>query len=1026
MRPTSLIIAMTVVAAAHLTVRAADPQQAVCWLDSSIIATGNHDILVLDLNGDGLQDVLLRNTADNTLSAMLSDGTGSFVLIPDEQVSGLDFFNDADAVQVRDLDGDGDDDIVRTHDVLENIGGNGAPPSSTAQIEFTAVAIEPFVAPVPGPDPPQSSRLLIGAADTDGDGECEVFSVVEWSTSIECVGAGGPGVGCSGQRGVNLLEHRLESGVYETGPGFSLASQTWQAGSFPDYSGDNDVYTASNGGLSVSESGGAVYVTTNHRFGRWTEDPARPSSSSVIRYAFGAVSDSLTLDSTSYDGLGEDVGHQHAVADYDGDGAAEVWVRSEKWLDGVTTTYGWLFDHATGAVEVSLVGDPVRWPSPAVDWNQDGLPDIADHLNDGGPEFPMRGGIELGTNTRAWGDFNADGYADRIERLVDEGVVTYALALSGFEPDYNADGVADACQVTPDENDNGLNDWEEIWFGLALDCNGNLRLDSAEVAEFTEWDCNENGILDSCEIATLPALDLDADGVLDECVPRYKVTDLAEVTGFAYVGVTDISDNGLVLFLGGSNSAANRLYVQDSRSGVVHDVGTFPDSETRWQTCVNSGGIVAGAGRDTSTNEVVVWSAHMTDGALTEVARFEHALGTLYSLDVAGLTETNKLLVQGKTSNAFVGGEWAYRIHFVDVLTGDRTTRSWMYTQPNAVFADGRGIFQSGKTTSGASIRVTDDTLQQVDSVNPPSAITDYWSMARSAAATTGLMAIRQQATSSPNYQPVVVLPPQAAGSRFIDLIVPPGGPQPWNEAWITRAGLTLSYAGGASFRIWPTPAHPDASYDILALLDEVPTNPPDASNTTAIMEWAGMNDDGVFSVRGASWAAWLFEPRQIDPAGLDVSGDTAVDEDDLLALTQLIDAGGGAKSTFDPDLNRDGTLDEQDALDLAWWLIHARSDVLPDCNANGTPDIAELERFGGSLIDADADLIPDGCPPPPICAADLDGDNDTDVLDFALFVAAFGSDGHEPFTGGDLDGDGDVDVLDFGAFLIDFGCEAP
>ena len=60
--------------------------------------------------------------------------------------------------------------------------------------------------------------------------------------------------------------------------------------------------------------------------------------------------------------------------------------------------------------------------------------------------------------------------------------------------------------------------------------------------------------------------------------------------------------------------------------------------------------------------------------------------------------------------------------------------------------------------------------------------------------------------------------------------------------------------------------------------------------------------------------------------------------------------------------------------------------------------------------------------PPPPLCAGDLDGDDDTDVLDFGLFTASFGQ-AVPPFTAGDLDGSGFVDVLDFSIFATDFGC---
>jgi hypothetical protein len=54
----------------------------------------------------------------------------------------------------------------------------------------------------------------------------------------------------------------------------------------------------------------------------------------------------------------------------------------------------------------------------------------------------------------------------------------------------------------------------------------------------------------------------------------------------------------------------------------------------------------------------------------------------------------------------------------------------------------------------------------------------------------------------------------------------------------------------------------------------------------------------------------------------------------------------------------------------------------------------------------------------PPACPGDLDGDDDTDMSDLGILLAAWEID-----DGGDLDGDGDTDISDLGIFLADFGC---
>lgn len=63
---------------------------------------------------------------------------------------------------------------------------------------------------------------------------------------------------------------------------------------------------------------------------------------------------------------------------------------------------------------------------------------------------------------------------------------------------------------------------------------------------------------------------------------------------------------------------------------------------------------------------------------------------------------------------------------------------------------------------------------------------------------------------------------------------------------------------------------------------------------------------------------------------------------------------------------------------------------------------------------------------PPPGCPGDLNGDGDTNVLDFSVFALSFGQTGLVPGTGADLDADGDVDVYDFSIFVLAFGCTSP
>jgi hypothetical protein len=85
----------------------------------------------------------------------------------------------------------------------------------------------------------------------------------------------------------------------------------------------------------------------------------------------------------------------------------------------------------------------------------------------------------------------------------------------------------------------------------------------------------------------------------------------------------------------------------------------------------------------------------------------------------------------------------------------------------------------------------------------------------------------------------------------------------------------------------------------------------------------------------------------------------------------------------------------------------------------NANIDLPALTLVGRTIL---ADFA---AAPPPTCAVDLDGDNDTDVFDFGVFAATFGSVfGDAAFNpGADLDDSGAIDVLDFGAFAAAFGC---
>ena len=103
-----------------------------------------------------------------------------------------------------------------------------------------------------------------------------------------------------------------------------------------------------------------------------------------------------------------------------------------------------------------------------------------------------------------------------------------------------------------------------------------------------------------------------------------------------------------------------------------------------------------------------------------------------------------------------------------------------------------------------------------------------------------------------------------------------------------------------------------------------------------------------------------------------------------------------------------------------------------PDFSASGAPITFGFETsnstgtgFGGYTTTADFDNFIISVVAPPPCPGDIDGDDDTDVFDFALFAPAFGASlGDAEFNpNADLNADDTIDVFDFAILAPDFGC---
>ena len=192
-------------------------------------------------------------------------------------------------------------------------------------------------------------------------------------------------------------------------------------------------------------------------------------------------------------------------------------------------------------------------------------------------------------------------------------------------------------------------------------------------------------------------------------------------------------------------------------------------------------------------------------------------------------------------------------------------------------------------------------------------------------------------------------------------------------------------------------------------------------------------------------------------PCDADLNDDGQIDAGDL---AQLLGFFGCPVGVGDPlcdaaDINCDGVVDMQDEQAL---LCQIGGPGDPACCSGGAR-VRENPVMGAPSRGEPIGTVPVGLPPPdvtltmgptpaiplfddgmggfmpdptmlglnmmatpPICPADLDGDEDVDVFDFARFAPNFGK--KVPFgTFGDLNADGFIDVFDFALFAPNFGC---
>ncbi|HLZ10489.1 MAG TPA: VCBS repeat-containing protein, partial [Chloroflexota bacterium] len=131
------------------------------WVDVDLPIDGHWMLMPMDVNGDGLQD-LVGSLPEGSLHPL-------FLNLGDYRFRRVTGTADANPGLVFDFDGDGNDDFLRAGDMYRWVGGGLAP-----QVQPAPVG-RPFVAFNGPPENDASGRPFF--ADVDGDGDLDLIEV---------------------------------------------------------------------------------------------------------------------------------------------------------------------------------------------------------------------------------------------------------------------------------------------------------------------------------------------------------------------------------------------------------------------------------------------------------------------------------------------------------------------------------------------------------------------------------------------------------------------------------------------------------------------------------------------------------------------------------------------------------------------------------------------------------------------------------------------------------------------------------
>jgi len=101
--------------------------------------------------------------------------------------------------------------------------------------------------------------------------------------------------------------------------------------------------------------------------------------------------------------------------------------------------------------------------------------------------------------------------------------------------------------LTPDCNENSVDDATDIALGTSEDCNGNGLPDECDLdraGDYLDVDCNDNGVLDMCETGSGASDDCDYNSIPDECQPDCDLDGTPDACAVVPMGASpDVNDN---------------------------------------------------------------------------------------------------------------------------------------------------------------------------------------------------------------------------------------------------------------------------------------------------------------------------------------------------------------------------------------------------------------------------------------------------------------------------------------------------